>query len=497
MRLARLLTRRCSPALATRRPPCACAAPPQPLLCPQARQPPHRRPLLAAAAAAAAAAAWAAPARCAESLYSVLGVEKTASEDEIKRAYKKAALKHHPDKGGDAEAFKRIAKAYEVLSDPEKKQAYDTYGEAGLGGGPGGGPGGAGGSGFHGTDPFDLFRQMFGGGGGGGGGWGGAQSALYKMEVSLEEVDKGVAKTFSYPRTTVCRACSGRGAKNVRRCPGCDGRGVAITERRMGNSVFRMQSACSQCGGTGQYADPEDICEECKGEGQQTKSQSLTVEVPAGCADGRQFVFHGKADEVPGAPSTHRQFGAGDVIVVVQSAKHPRFVRAGEHLLLEKRLPLIDALAGAAPTVRLLDGTEITAVGKAGEVVAPGDVWVLSGKGLPRGSGYGNSRGDLFIRFSVDFPRKLGAPLGGEGEEEAAALKQLETVLGQKKGAGAGGGGGVFSGWWNRGKSEGGASGGKGGGGSVTAHRASSAELSALRRAEARQASERERMDGF
>ena len=190
-------------------------------------------------------------------------------------------------------------------------------------------------------DPFEMFSEMFGGGGGGGGGrrGGQTQSVLYQMELSLEEINRGVKKEFNYNRTSVCKGCKGRGATRVQRCPGCGGRGVEVTERRMGSQVFRMQRPCSQCSGQGEYADPEDLCKECGAQGVVRSKASLTVDVPAGCADGKQWAFPGKADERPGMQT-------GDVIVLVVAAKHARFIRMGEHLVMEKTIPLIDALTG-------------------------------------------------------------------------------------------------------------------------------------------------------
>ncbi|CAL1148626.1 unnamed protein product, partial [Cladocopium goreaui] len=230
------------------------------------------------------------------SLYDVLGVDKNASEQEIKKAYKRAAVKFHPDKAPESERpqyeerFKRISRAYEILSDPEKRRAYDLRGESAFDGAGGGAQGGFG----PGVDPFDMFRSMF----GQNFGFGVARTpdVGYEVEVTMEEMYKGFNKSVRYDRDAVCRTCQGMGATQIETCVFCNGRGVIVEDRQVGPGYFqRVQRHCQRCGGQG--AQARNRCSKCRGKGFVKEQVDLNVSAPPGCPDRKRFMFQGKADE--------------------------------------------------------------------------------------------------------------------------------------------------------------------------------------------------------
>ncbi|CAE7252700.1 DNAJA2 [Symbiodinium natans] len=379
---------------ALRRGPCPVPPPPAPPVAPRARipfLPLAGLPLLA----------WA-PVRADEgSLYEVLGVDKNASEQDIKKAYKRAAVKFHPDKAPEAERaqyeerFKRISRAYEILSDPQKRRAYDARGEAAFDGRDA-----AGAAGFQGADPFEMFRSMFGQNFGFGFGREVTPDVGYEMEVSLEDFYAGFSKTVHYERDAVCSSCSGLGARNVQTCSQCRGMGMVVEERQFGSMVQRIQRTCPVCGGRGAVAS--DRCGSCRGSGFQRDRVELRVVAPPGCPDRERFLFPGKADESPGME-------AGSIIIELKEKRHPLFARLGnEDLLVTQRVPLLDALCGVHVRVKHLNGKNLDISGPQGKMVRPGEVWVLPGLGMPK-RGNPRNHGDLLIRFEVDFPEDLPA----------------------------------------------------------------------------------------
>jgi len=364
-----------------------------------------------ATAACAAAGLGGVAAACAAGAdhYATLGVPRTADASQIKAAYKKLALKNHPDKGGDPKRFQAIAAAYSVLSDAAKRRQYDSPGaQAGPPGGGGGGGGGfqRGGENF---DPFEVFSQMF--GQGGGGGQMRTQDQVYRLPLTLEEIFAGGRREVEVRRSVVCVACQGRGAMKVERCSSCGGAGAKVSERRMGSSVFRTQSVCSTCGGQGEVA--KEHCAGCRGLGKVARTEKLAWNVPAGVAEGQRRTFAGKADEHPGAR-------AGDVIVVVVQRPHGEFQRAGADLLARKSIPLVDALTGSFRiSLPMLDGQTLSVSGAQTNCIESSAVWVMRERGLPAGGG---RRGDLFVKLSVVLPKRLN-------DDDK---KQLEAVLGKR-----------------------------------------------------------------
>eukprot|EP00397_Hematodinium_sp_SG-2012_P005789 GEMP01005813.1.p1 GENE.GEMP01005813.1~~GEMP01005813.1.p1 ORF type:complete len:500 (+),score=116.50 GEMP01005813.1:41-1540(+) len=268
--------------------------------------------------------------------YKVLEVSKNASSSEIKKAYRKMAMKHHPDKGGDQDLFKEIGRAYEVLSDPEKKQKYDQYGEEGLDGEGGG-------------DASDIFDMFFGGGGGRRGGGSGKKKGkdlIHPLEVTLEQLYSGFTKKLAINRDVVDPNVP------VRECQICNGRGVRIQVVRMGPMVQQMQTACNDCQGQGKsYTTKKE-------------REVLEVYIDKGAADGHKIPFRGKADEKPG-------YETGDVIFVVNEKEHAVFKRKGADLYINKTITLLEALVGFEIEVTHLDGRKLLIKNKPGEIITP------------------------------------------------------------------------------------------------------------------------------
>lgn len=344
--------------------------------------------------------------------YEVLGVSKSASEDEIKKAYRKVAKKYHPDLNPDdpqAEAkFKEVNEAYEVLSDPQKKARYDQFGHAGVdpnyGAGQGGYGGGfaggfGGGFGFDDFDLGDIFSSFFGGGGGGRNPNARQRGRDLQTTLTLtfEEAAKGCRKTVEFLRVEDCSECGGTGAAKGTSptvCPECQGRGVVTVQTRSALGVISTQRTCSRCGGTGKIISSP--CHKCGGKGKVRRRVKADVNVPAGI-DNRQVInVRGKGDSgLNGGP-------AGDLKVVVTIRKHPYFERDGYDVWLTQHISFVQAALGADIMVHTLDGDEKIPVAPGTQ---NGDVFKMKGKGMERlGSG---RRADQFVRFVVDVPTSL------------------------------------------------------------------------------------------
>lgn len=350
--------------------------------------------------------------------YDILGVSRTASEDEIKKAYRKLAVKYHPDKNpGDKtaeEKFKELGEGYEVLSNPDKKAAYDRFGHAAFtqGGGAsasGFGGGGGGGGGFH--DPFDVFREVFGSQGGGGGGSGifgsifedafgggggerGRGSDLrYDMEISLEEAARGCEKEITVTKAETCDHCKGAGAEpgtKRHKCPTCGGRGQVAVSR----GFFTVAQTCPRCQGAGETVDK--VCVKCKGEGRQEKTSKLKVKIPAGVDTGARLRLTGHGEGgTQGAP-------AGDLHVVIRVKAHELFQRDGNDLHCEVPISFGKAALGGEIKVPTLEGAAMLKI-PAG--TQSGKAFRLRSKGVPdlRSRGLG----DLIIKIYVEVPSKL------------------------------------------------------------------------------------------
>lgn len=355
--------------------------------------------------------------------YEVLGTKKGASEDEIKRAYRQAAKKYHPDlHPGDKEAearFKEVNEAYEVLSDPEKKARYDQFGHAGVD--PNFGAGGYGGAGFDGMD-FDLgdiFSSFFGGGGGtrranpNAARRGGDVSA--SVIISFDEAAKGCKKQVSVQQVNACAECGGSGAKKgtaPKTCPTCGGTGQERRQQRTPFGVMQTQTTCSRCRGRGKIV--ETPCPSCNGSGQVRQTATIGVNIPAGIDDGQVISIRGKGNAGQnGGP-------AGDLHIQVSVRPHPLFEREGYDIWCDLPLTFAQAALGAEVTVPTLDGGVPYTIK---EGTQPGDTIRLKGKGFP----YINSRGsgDEIFRVVVEVPKNLTS-------EQKKLLRSFEEATGDK-----------------------------------------------------------------
>ncbi|XP_048140200.1 dnaJ protein homolog ANJ1 [Rhodamnia argentea] len=346
--------------------------------------------------------------------YEVLGVSKDASQDDLKKAYRKAAIKNHPDKGGDPEKFKELAQAYEVLSDPEKREIYDQYGEDALKEGMGGAGGG--------HDPFDIFSSFFGGSGFGGGSSRGrrqrrGEDVVHPLKVSLEDLYLGTTKKLSLSRNVLCSKCSGKGSKSgaSMTCPGCQGTGVKVTIRQLGPSMIQqMQQPCNECKGTGETINEKDRCPQCKGEKVVPEKKVLEVVVEKGMQNGQKITFPGEADETPDTIT-------GDIVFILQQKEHPKFKRKGEDIFVEHTLSLTEALCGFQFVLTHLDGRQLLIKSNPGEVVKPDSFKAINDEGMPM---YQRPfmKGKLYIHFTVDFPESLSPD----------QVEALQKVLPQK-----------------------------------------------------------------
>lgn len=362
--------------------------------------------------------------------YEILGVPKGASAEDIKKAYRKLAVKYHPDKNpGDhtaEEKFKELGEAYDVLGDPQKRDAYDRYGHAAFG--PGGMGGGAAAGGFH--DPFEIFREVFGAGGDGPGGifeqffGGGSREAggrqrgsdlRYDMQIKLEEAAEGVEKEIEISKLDRCRACHGSGAEagsGFTTCPTCRGRGQVVVSR----GFFQVSQTCPKCKGMGQVVDKP--CRACGGDGRTEATSRIKLKIPPGIENGSRLRSQGNGEAgLRGGPQ-------GDLYVVIHIKEHEIFQRDEEHLYCEVPIPFTTATLGGEARIPTLEG-------KASVKIPPGTqsgtVFKLRGKGMPvLGTSH---RGDLLVTVMVEVPTKLNAEQRKKLEEFAALCGDDNTPI--------------------------------------------------------------------
>nr|WP_315042334.1 molecular chaperone DnaJ [uncultured Moraxella sp.] len=353
--------------------------------------------------------------------YEVLGIDKNANEQEIKKAYRKLAMKYHPDRNPDdpqaEEKFKEASLAYEVLSDAQKRSAYDRMGHAAFENGMGGG-GGFGGGNFH-----DIFGDLFGGGRAGGFGdmfgdmFGGGRSSRrrrgadlrYVVELSLEEAVNGVKKEITFTAPAPCETCNGKGTKNpedVVTCITCGGHGVV----RMQQGFFAVQQTCPHCGGSGKQI--KNPCGDCHGSGVKDKSRTLEVTIPAGVDNGDRVRLSGEGEAIQGGES-------GDLYVEIRVKEHDKFVRNGADLHLDVPISFADAALGREVEVPTLDGRINLRIP---EGTQSHKIFRIKGKGITpvRES----MKGDLLCRVIVETPTNLSS-------EQKDLLRQLQGSLGE------------------------------------------------------------------
>lgn len=357
--------------------------------------------------------------------YEVLGIDRSADAEAVKRAYRKLALDNHPDRNpGNHEAerrFKDAAEAYAVLGDAQKRQRYDQFGHAGVDGAQGGGFASA-------EDVFAAFGDLFGNGGGGGGGFfeqffgaGGRRvrgrrgaSLKVDLELTLEEVATGVSRTLELKRAERCDNCAGSGAKpgtKKKRCATCAGHGQVVRSQ----GFFQLRQTCPTCQGQGETID--EPCPKCQGRGAVAKEAPITVKIPAGIEDGHveRIAGHGESGDGGGPP--------GDLVVVLHVQEHKVYTRFGDDLLMQSRVSFRQAVIGDEIEIPTITGETVAMKIPAG--TQPGEKLRIRNHGLPRADGYG--RGNLVVQVQIDVPRKLSA-------EQEELLRRFDELDGGRKG---------------------------------------------------------------
>lgn len=363
--------------------------------------------------------------------YEVLGLAKNASEEEIKKAYRKLAIKFHPDKNPDDKAaeekFKEAAEAYEILSNPEKRQRYNQFGHAGVGGAA---SGGFGGGGMNMDDIFSQFGDIFGGAFGGGGFGGGRSSGRrvtrgtnlrVKVKLTLKDIAEGVEKKIKVNKHVSCKTCSGSGAKNgqFETCKSCNGTGAITRVQQTILGAMQTQSTCGTCNGEGRIV--KDKCNTCHGDGIVREEEVISINIPAGVAEGMQLSMQGKGNAAP------RGGINGDLLIVIEEEEHPHLKREGNHLIYYLNIGFPDAAIGTTveiPTIDAKAKIKIDAGTQGGKVLR------LKGKGLPDVNSYG--RGDLLVEISIYTPTHL-SPEEKKVLEELKASKNFEPNPSKKE----------------------------------------------------------------
>ncbi|KAI8803648.1 hypothetical protein BJ742DRAFT_828333 [Cladochytrium replicatum] len=325
--------------------------------------------------------------------YAILGVSRSSSKREIKKAYKELSKKYHPDKNkGQQDKFIELAHAYEVLSDDEKRRIYDQYGEDGLKNQ---------GQKFH--DPFDIFAQFGFGGGGFGGGFQQAErrgpEIRLDLRVSLEEIFSGKTLEIDMNKQVICPLCRGSGAKSendVHKCSSCNGSGVRIVRQQLGPGIFQqMQTTCDVCGGRGKVV--KSTCPSCKGHKVKRGSHPITISIERGMADGSELRFEREGDQSP-------DHSPGDVVFTVVTEPHSTFQRNGDNLYMSRAIGLKEALLGVKWKLEHLDANVVEIVREG--VTQPGFVQTVAGQGMPKHDDP-SERGNLFVEYIVALPQKL------------------------------------------------------------------------------------------
>lgn len=331
--------------------------------------------------------------------YDILGVNKSSNESEIKKAYRKLAKEKHPDVGGDENEFKEIAEAYEVLSNPDKKSDYDTYGHKGK-------PAGGGYS----QNMDDLFRDF---------GFGGnfsqnrgrprfGQDLRINIPLTLEEILNGTNKIIRYNRNGACASCNSSGGHDISTCPTCQGQGSVVQHIRTPMGIMQNIEICPSCHGQGTtYAIQ---CNTCQGNGVQRGEQEVSIDIPAGILDGNMLQYHGMGNAI-------KNGSAGKLIVNITEVAHKSYVRQGNDLKYSLKLKYPQLVLGDKVEIPTIDGTTIKI--SVPEHSKSGDNLRINNKGMKQMNT--NNRGDMYIVLDVDFPKKIS-------EEERELLNKLKNI---------------------------------------------------------------------
>ncbi|XP_017886584.1 dnaJ homolog subfamily A member 1 [Ceratina calcarata] len=330
--------------------------------------------------------------------YDVLGVKPGCTQEDLKKAYRKLALKYHPDKNpNEGERFKQISQAYEVLSNPEKKRIYDQGGEQALK------EGGSGGNVF--SSPMDIFDMFF------GGGFGGrnvrrrdrrGQDVIHQLSVSLEELYKGTVRKLALQKNVICDKCDGIGGKkgSVEQCSSCHGSGMQVQIQQLGPGMLQhLQTVCSECKGQGERINLRDRCKQCSGRKTIRDRKILEVHVDPGMVDGQKIVFSGEGDQEP-------DYEPGDIVILLEEKEHDVFKRSRNDLIIRMQLELVEALCGFQKVIRTLDARDLVITSYPGSVIRHGDLKCILNEGMPT---YKDpfTRGRLIIQFVVNFPKTV------------------------------------------------------------------------------------------
>ncbi|XP_053713392.1 dnaJ homolog subfamily A member 1 [Synchiropus splendidus] len=346
--------------------------------------------------------------------YDTLGVKPSATPEELKKAYRKLALKYHPDKNPtEGEKFKQISQAYEVLSDPKKREVYDRGGEKAIkeGGSSSGGGGFA--------SPMDIFDLFFGGGSrmhrerkG--------KNVVHQISVSLEDLYNGASRKLSLQKNALCERCEGRGSRKgaAQMCMMCHGSGMQVRVHQLApGMVQQVSTVCQGCQGQGQRISQKDRCKACGGRKILRQKKILEVHIDKGMRDGQKIVFHGEGDQEPGLEP-------GDIIFVLDLREHPQFTRNRDDLMMSMELQLVEALCGFQKPVQTLDNRTLLVTSHPGDLIKPGDTKCIVNEGMPKHR-HPFEKGRLIITFTVVFPKANFLP--------NPKLKELERYLPERK----------------------------------------------------------------